>query len=235
MEFVDGTDLSRLLSDCRARGERMPPNIALNILGQICAGLHAAHTAHTAEGKPLGIVHRDVKSGNVFVAGNGVVKIGDFGIAKAMERVRRTEVGMVKGTAEYMAPEQRVGGDVDARADQYSVGAIAYEIFSGELINLDLARLAHLGVRGWPHLTPLTELRPDLPPELGAAIFQALAYSPADRFATCEMLGDVLTDIATKHGLGIADKGVSKWLSERLPQNKQQGDQEIREKQNTAV
>ena len=169
------------------------------------------------------------------MAKNGVVKIGDFGIAKAMERVHSTEVGMVKGTAAYMAPEQRVGGDVDARADQYSVGAIAYEIFSGELINLDLARLAHLGVRGWPHLTPLTELRPDLPPELGAAIFQALAYSPADRFATCEMLGDVLTDIATKNGLGIADKGVSKWLSERLPQNKQQGDQKIREKQNTAV
>jgi serine/threonine-protein kinase len=156
----------------------------------------------------------------VFVAKNGVVKIGDFGIAKAMERVRRTEVGMVKGTAEYMAPEQRVGGDVDARADQYSVGAIAYEIFSGELINLDLARLAHLGVRGWPHLTPLTELRPDLPP--------ALAYSPADRFATCEMLGDVLTDIATKHGLGIADKGVSKWLSERLGQMSSQEDQKIK-------
>ena len=123
---------------------------------------------------------------------------------------------MVKGTAEYMAPEQRVGGDVDARADQYSVGAIAYEILSGQLINLDLARLAHLGVRGWPHLTPLEELRPELPRELGAAIFQALAYSPADRFATCELFGDVLADLAQKNGMGIADKGVAKWLAERL-------------------
>ncbi|HEY2748858.1 MAG TPA: serine/threonine-protein kinase [Polyangia bacterium] len=228
MEFVDGTDLSHLLDDCRARKERVPTAIALNLVRQICAGLHAAHTAHTVDGKPLGIVHRDVKSGNVFVARNGVVKIGDFGIAKAMESVRRTEVGMVKGTAEYMAPEQRVGGDVDARADQYSVGAIAYEILSGELINLDLARLAHLGVRGWPHLTPLAQLHADLPPALNDAVFQALAYSPADRFATCELFGEILGDIAQKHNLVVPDKTVAQWISGRLQQMNQQEDQKIK-------
>ncbi len=218
MEFVDGTDLCRLLEYCRGNKERVPTPIALNLVRQICAGLDAAHTAHTVDGKPLGIVHRDVKSGNVFVARNGVVKIGDFGIAKAKERVRRTEVGMVKGTAEYMAPEQRIGNDVDARADQYSVGAIAYEILSGQLINLDLARLAHLGVRGWPHLTPLSQIHPDLPPAINDAVFQALAYSPADRFASCELFAEVLGEVAQINGLVVADKVVAQWIGERLAQ-----------------
>ena len=235
MEFVDGADLSNLLADCRARGERVPPAVALNLVRQICAGLHAAHTAHTVDGKPLGIVHRDVKSGNVFVARNGVVKIGDFGIARAQERVRRTEVGMVKGTAEYMAPEQRVGNDVDARADQYSVGAIAYEILSGELINLDLARLAHLGTRGWPHLTPLSQLHPDLPATLNDAVFQALAYSPADRFASCELFADVLADLAQKHGLAVADKAVAKWVGEKLAQMSSQEGQKIKRTENVGL
>ena len=235
MEFVDGTDLCNLLADCRTRGERVPTAVALNLVRQICAGLHAAHTAHTVDGKALGIVHRDVKSGNVFVARNGVVKIGDFGIARAQERVRRTEVGMVKGTAEYMAPEQRVGNDVDARADQYSVGAIAYEILSGELINLDLARLAHLGVRGWPHLTPLSQMHPELPAALNDAVFQALAYSPADRFASCEAFADSLGEIAQKHGFTVADKIVAQWVGGKLSQIKQQGDQEVREKSKIMV
>jgi tRNA A-37 threonylcarbamoyl transferase component Bud32 len=217
MEFVDGSDLERLLDDCRQRREWVPTAIALNLLGQICTGLHAAHQAHTVDGRPLGIVHRDVKSANVFVAKNGVVKIGDFGIAKAQETVRKTQVGIVKGTAEYMAPEQRVGGEVDARADQYAVGAIAYEIFSGQLINLDLAKLAHLGARGWPHLTPLPQLRPDLPPELGDVVFKALSYSRADRYASCEALAEAFGAIAQKHGLTVGERGVVQWLAERLP------------------
>ena len=220
MEFVDGSDLNHLMADCRARGERVPPAIALTLIRQICAGLHAAHTCHTADGTPLGIVHRDVKSGNVFVSRNDVVKIGDFGIAKARERVRRTEIGMVKGTAEYMAPEQRVGQDVDPRADQYSVGAIAYELLAGELINLDFARLAHLGTRDWPHLKPLSQIHADLPVALDGVIFQALAYSPADRFASCDAFADALADIAQKHNLVVADKVVAKWIADALARMK---------------
>ena len=216
MEYVEGADLARIQQGYELRGLKMPLGICLGILRQICSGLHAAHVATDPEGQPLGLVHRDVKSANVFVSVSGIVKVGDFGIAKAREgaRVRQTVLGEVKGTAEYMAPEQRAGEAVDARADQYGVGAIAYELLAGQLINLDLARLAHLGRLGWPHLVPLPELRPEVPRALADVIMKSLSYEPSDRFASCEALLDALEEVGRAHDLLVNQRDVAQWLKE---------------------
>ena len=216
MEYVEGADLARIQQGYEAHGVKLPLAICVAVLRQICSGLHAAHVAADADGQPLGIVHRDVKSANVFVSSSGIVKVGDFGIAKAREgaRVRQTVLGEVKGTAEYMAPEQRAGEAVDARADQYGVGAIAYELLAGELINLDLARLAHLGRVGWPHLTPLTELRPEIPPALADCIMKSLSYEPDDRYASCEQFLDALELVGRAHDLLVDQRDVAQWLKE---------------------
>lgn len=216
MEYVEGADLARIQQGYEWHGIKLPLDICLAVLRQICAGLHAAHVTADPDGQPLGLVHRDVKSANVFVSVSGIVKVGDFGIAKAREgaRVRQTVLGEVKGTAEYMAPEQRAGESVDARADQYGVGAIAYELLAGELINLDLARLAHLGRVGWPHLAPLSERRPEVPPELAACIMKSLSYEPADRFASCEQFLDALEQIGRDHDLLANQRAVAQWLKE---------------------
>ncbi len=216
MEYVEGADLARIQQGYEANAVKLPLDICLAVLRQICSGLHAAHVATDSDGQPLGIVHRDVKSANVFVSVSGIVKVGDFGIAKAREgaRVRQTVLGEVKGTAEYMAPEQRAGEAVDARADQYGVGAIAYELLAGELINLDLARLAHLGRVGWPHLTPLTVVRPEIPQALADCIMKSLMYEPGDRYASCEQFLDALEQVGRDHNLLANQRVVAQWLKE---------------------
>jgi serine/threonine-protein kinase len=217
MEYVDGSDVARLIEMVRARGAHVPVPAALAILCRVCDGLHAAHSAVGPDGQPLWLVHRDVKSANVFVSRTGAIKIGDFGIAKATHAVRisRTEVGQVKGTPGTMAPEQRLGQEVDRRADVYGVGAIAYELLSGAPVNLDLVALAARGIAGWPHLPPLGSFRGDVPPELEAIIWKALAYEPGHRFADCAALEAALRTVGAQVGIA-EDKEIGIWARGEL-------------------
>src|SRR6185503_11590687 len=122
------------------------------------------------------------------VSRQGTVKVVDFGIAKAASQSHMTVAGETKGTPSMMAPEQRVGEQVDVRADVYSTAAVAYEILTGHNVNLDVAALAHLGVEKWPHLPPPTSQRPQLPPELDSIILGALAFERDRRPPTCAAL-----------------------------------------------
>ena len=214
MEYIDGTDLLRLINLSQSPRRPVPLSVALGILRGVCAGLQAAHDARQPDGQLLGLVHRDVKSANVFVARTGAVKVGDFGIAKAHHAswVRRTENGLVKGTPGYMAPEQRLGQAIDGRADLYGVGAIAYELLTGRPVNLDLALLAAKGQDGWPHLASIASVRPDVPPELEAAVMRALAFDREDRFPSCAALEQALEAIAVAHPPVAGDKTIARWV-----------------------
>ncbi len=218
MEFIDGADLGALLGAVVDRKGQVPVKVALAIVRRICDGLNAAHVAKNDDGRPLEIVHRDVKSANVFVARNGAVKLGDFGIAKAnqVSRVNKTELGQVKGTAAYMAPEHRLGKVVDRRADIYAVGAIAYELLTGSEVNLDLAVLADLGRVGWPHLTPPSLVRTELPPELDAILWKAMAYERDDRYADAEQLEEALGALVERYGLAASDKVIAQWVESEM-------------------
>jgi hypothetical protein len=218
MEHLDGADLARLIGVAHATNRPVRVAVALAVLRKICDGLHAAHTARGEDGTPLDLVHRDVKSGNVFVARNGVVKIGDFGIAMAhhASRVSKTEFGLVKGTPGYMSPEHRLGMPIDGRADLYGVGAIAYELLSGVPVNLDLTVLALKGKEGWPHLAPLSQYRDDVSPELETLIFKALSYDVADRIADCAVFEACLEGVARRYPPVAGDKGIAEWIEETL-------------------
>ncbi len=217
MEYVDGSDLGRMLEALRARDECVAVPYALAILCRLCDGLHAAHVARGPDGAPMHIVHRDVKSANVFLARTGAVKIGDFGIAKATHALRasRTEMGQVKGTPDYMPPEQRLGLDVDARTDVYGVGAVAYEMLSGRHVNLDYVALAGRGLQGWPHLPRLTTLRADVPVALDDLVFKALSYERGDRFANCADFEHALQTVASAVGMAT-DKDLGGWVRTEL-------------------
>ena len=216
MDYVEGVDLERLLAAARAGGRQVPIDVALGILCRICDGLNAAHKATEPDGTALGIIHRDVKSANVLVSKQGGVKVVDFGIAKAATQVHMTVAGETKGTPSMMAPEQRVGEQVDVRADVYSVGAVAFELLTGNAVNLDLAALAHLGVENWPHLPPPTSLRPGLPPELDALLLTAMSFERERRPADCAAFEAKFEAVMKAHGLSASDKDIARWVDSEL-------------------
>jgi serine/threonine protein kinase len=179
MEYVEGTTLRELLAQQR----RLPPERAVRILSQVAAALEAAH-AHE-------VVHRDLKPENVIVSGpNDVVKVIDFGMAKLRSAAfgaatkQVTAVGTVLGSAEYMAPEQVMAQAVDARADQYALGVLAFELLTGKppFKTEDVGRvmMMHVGA-------PVPSTRdsvPTLPPEVDAVTSRMLAKLPDDRYTS---------------------------------------------------
>ena len=216
MDYVDGVDLERLLSSARAAQRPVPIDVGLGILARMCDGLEAAHRATTSDGKPMHLVHRDVKAANVLVSRQGTIKIVDFGIAKAASQSHMTVAGETKGTPSMMAPEQRVGDQVDVRADVYSVAAVAYELLTGHNVNLDVAALAHLGIDNWPHLPTPTSQRPQLPPELDGLILSALSFDRERRPASCAALGASFEGVMKRHNLGATDKDIARWVGTEL-------------------
>ena len=216
MEYVDGVDLERLLTSARQGQRPIPLAVGLGVLCRICDGLEAAHRATSPDGTPLGIVHRDVKSANVLVSRQGIVKVVDFGIAKAAKQVHYTIAGETKGTPSMMAPEQRVGEQVDVRADVYSVAAVGYEIVTGHGVNLDLAALAHLGVENWPHLPAPSSLRAGLPGELDSILLRAMSFERDRRPADCAAFALVLEAVMSSHSLATSDKDIARWVEAEL-------------------
>jgi serine/threonine-protein kinase len=192
MEAVPGRSCAELL---RERGH-LDVEQAVEIVAQACRGLDYAHRN--------GVVHRDVKPGNLLVTDDGVVKLADFGIAKATEQSSITQVGSVLGTAAYLAPEQARGEASGPRSDLYALGVVAYQLMSGRLPYeaLSLSELALKQQRELP--APLDELNPEVPPALAQAVTVALALEPEGRFETAAAMEQAIRDGAR----GIAPAGV---------------------------
>jgi serine/threonine-protein kinase len=192
MEAVPGRSCAELL---RERGH-LDVEETVEIVAQACRGLDYAHRN--------GVVHRDVKPGNLLVTGDGVVKLADFGIAKATEQSSITQVGSVLGTAAYLAPEQARGEASGPRSDLYALGVVAYQLLSGRLPYeaMSLSELALKQQRELP--TPLDELNPDVPPALAQAVAIALALEAEGRFETAAAMEQAIRDGAR----GIAPAGV---------------------------
>ena len=164
----------------------LDPRDAVDILEQACRGLDYAHRN--------GVVHRDVKPGNLMVNTDGVVKLADFGIAKAAEQSDITKVGSVLGTAAYLSPEQARGEPAGPASDIYALGVVSYQLMSGHLPYeaaslTDLARLQESGPP--PRLSD--EVR-DVPPTLSAAVSRALAKTPERRYEDAAEMEDALRD-----------------------------------------
>ena len=129
-EYVDGCDLRALLRQLRAP---LDYAVATTLIAELATGLDAAHEATDSHGAPLNLVHRDISPSNVLLGVAGEVKIADFGVAKARDRVAEdTNAGVLKGKIQYMAPEQAVGKSIDRRADVWAMGAILYHLLSGK-------------------------------------------------------------------------------------------------------
>jgi len=136
IEFVDGPTLSQVMERVSRQGA-LPPRMAASICMQICLGLHYAHTAKDDQGQPMQLVHRDLKPSNVLLRRDGVVKLADFGVARAATNITKTTTGMTRGTPQYMSPEQVTGekhGQLDGRSDLFSLTSILAEMITGQTV-----------------------------------------------------------------------------------------------------
>jgi len=182
MEYIEGLSCAEILRD----DGWVEVDDALAIIGQACEGLHYAHRH--------GVVHRDVKPGNLLRAKEGEVKLADFGIAKATEQSSITQVGSVLGTAAYLAPEQARGEEAGPKADLYALGVVTYQLISGRL-PYEATSLTELALKQQQEEPPLLDtLVAAVRPELAEAVAVALALDPRERYATAREMGRALAD-----------------------------------------
>jgi serine/threonine-protein kinase len=195
MEYVDGKQLDRIVRRAQRSGLfALPPQLATFIALEMCRGLHYAHTRKDENGKPLGLVHRDIAPDNVLVSFEGQVKIVDFGIAKAKASALQsltTAPGVVKGKYLFFSPEQARGEQVDARTDVWATGIVLYELLCGRLPvdGPEHAVIPRLINGQFPRPS---ELRQDLPAELDEITMRALALRRGERFQSSHEFGEAL-------------------------------------------
>jgi serine/threonine protein kinase/predicted ATPase len=187
MEWVDGTDLGRVLSSLKREGRGLSLGDTAFIGVEVAKALDYAHRKRDLFGRPLCIVHRDVSPQNILITWDGSVKLVDFGIAKARNTTGE-RVGVVKGKMSYMAPEQAQGGEVDQRADVFSLGAVLYEIISGQPPfpkgkPKEILTLVRAGV-----FPDLAELTPDIDAVARDIVMKACSPDPSDRYETARAL-----------------------------------------------
>jgi eukaryotic-like serine/threonine-protein kinase len=182
MDLIDGTSAGTLMTEARNRGLKLPRPVALRLAIDTLAGLHAAHELHGMDGTPLMVVHRDVSPQNILVGVDGAVRITDFGIARALQRMVHTATGELKGKLRYMPPEQARGHHLDRRADVFSMGIVLWEMLSGDRAYKGESDLELLRAAGDAEITPLSRVDPTTPAPLEAIVMQALAKHPDHRF-----------------------------------------------------
>lgn len=177
MDYVDGLPLGNLLGRVRASAEPMPIQVALRIALDVARGLHAAHEL-SIDGRPIGVVHRDLSPQNVMVGFDGQARLTDFGIAKALGRSStKTVTGVVKGKTAYLAPEQIRLEEPDRRSDLFSLGVVIFEMLSGERLYKRADAGANMRAIVEEPVPDVGELRGDVPDELVRLLFELLAKS----------------------------------------------------------
>lgn len=201
MEHVPG----RTLADVG----KLPALEAVELARQACAGLQHAHDA--------GLVHRDLKPANLLLRTDGVLKIADFGIARATEVTRLTEVGTILGTAAYLSPEQAAGEDVTSAADLYSLGAVLYELLTGRPPH-QVESLAQLAAsQRTAAITPVRDLEPGVPRAVEAAVMRCLAREPRFRPTSAAALAQDLSGLSELPTQKLGPTSVTEPLSEPRP------------------
>ncbi|MBU0505176.1 MAG: serine/threonine-protein kinase [bacterium] len=192
MEYVDGKTFSQIVKRLNHLGKKIPLDILLYSFIELCRALSYIHAKKGADGKSLGVVHRDVSPQNIILSYAGVIKIIDFGVAKAKVKEGRTESGVLKGKFAYMSPEQARSDRVDWRSDIFSVGTLLWEMSTGQRLfkrqsnhetiqAIQKAKYDHASTR-----------RSDIPKELDRIIKKALQKSPKSRYQDA---GDMARDL----------------------------------------
>ncbi|MBC7174193.1 MAG: serine/threonine protein kinase, partial [Polyangiaceae bacterium] len=218
MEYLSGESFSSVLAKARELGG-CPMWLAARVIHDAARGLHAAHELAGPDGRPMGVVHRDVSPQNIFVLYDGVTKVVDFGVARARGRLSVTQTDEVKGKLPYMAPEQYEDDNVDHRADIWSLGVVLWEattakrLFRAANDAATIARVLHKPV-------PLpSSVVPDYPPELEAIVMKCLSRDLDTRYTSAEEVAEDLESFLYSSGKPSGTSLVKRWMSTSFATN----------------
>jgi len=220
LEYVPGTDLRNVLGCLKKARQRMPVRMALKVAHDVLDALHYAHTRLDSQGRPMRIVHRDVNPRNIMLSIMGEVKLIDFGVARAADRLERTQTDHFKGKVAYMAPEQITSRDLDHRVDIFALGLTLYEMLvgAGPFAGLDQTQILFKIMKG--DLPTLSVPREWGAPgrELCAVVNRAIRPDPDERFADATDMRLAVAKVAELFGGLPTTRELRAWLAELDPE-----------------
>lgn len=192
MEYVDGKTLGQVMRQLRSYQDLIPIDIAVYCLIELCQGLDYMHRKKDPQGRPLEVVHRDISPQNIIISYSGTVKIIDFGVAKASEKLSQTQSGVLKGKFAYMSPEQASGKILDSRSDIFSAGTILWELLTQKRLfkkdkNADTVKAVRKA-----HVFFPSEIRPEIPKFLDHIVLKALNKRRGGRYPSAITMAEDL-------------------------------------------
>jgi serine/threonine protein kinase len=209
LEYVHGRSVSQLL---REAGRALPRSVALTIAHEVAGALHYAHERVGSDGRPLGLVHRDVSPSNILVSYDGDVKLVDFGIAKATAHSNATQTAAIKGKIAYMAPEQLRGESLDRRSDVFALCVVFYEMLLGKRCFSAPGEFALINRVAEARYTKPSKINPEIEPELETLVADGLSVDPDDRPRSARVLQGRLEAVANTHDLRLSKVALAEFM-----------------------
>ena len=217
MEYIAGEDLAHLIGQAKNPRQHLPIELCAKMAADICAGLHYAHEQSDSAGHPLNIVHRDVSPQNILLTYEGQIKIVDFGIAKAANKVAHTRTGAIMGKAAYMSPEQCLGQDLDRRSDVFAVGVLLHELLSLQRLYKRPSELLTLRAITEEDAPAIASLRPQIPEILNEIVATALQRDKSKRYDSCLQMRSALEHFIADFGVPATSLELGDLLEQHFP------------------
>lgn len=210
MEYIHGVDVTTVVQRAAERGLPVPPRVVASVIRDAAKGLYYAHQAKDPQGNPLMIIHRDVSPQNLMVRSDGVAKVVDFGVAAAANRLGETHGHVIKGTLQYMSPEQLRREALDALSDQWGLGTVAWEMCTSRSLFYGSPWDVHHRILEAPIPLP-SSLVASIPPRLDVLVMRMLDRNRRARFADCAEVAQAMDEFLEETG-GSAQQEVGDFV-----------------------